>query len=44
MHHADDGEDVATLLQDSAQKSQAKEIQEVLSRTGKGWSLEVLSY
>ncbi|KAG6353257.1 hypothetical protein INS49_007556 [Diaporthe citri] len=28
-------QDVATLLQDGAQKSQAKEIQEVLSRTGK---------
>lgn len=36
MHHSDDFEDVATLLQNVAQKAQANEIQEVLSRTGQG--------
>lgn len=41
MQQTNDCIDVATLLQDGAQKSQAKEIQEVLSRTGKGQSIEV---
>lgn len=36
MNNIDEVSDIVTLLQDGVQKSQAEDIQKVLTRTGKG--------